>query len=149
VSGANCLLPTTDNIVNPIQFNTDIIRGAWQTASNAAVPFNLLPNANEGNDRPTNSGTVAFAAGEGIKATYVGGSYVTADPAGNSVISSTTFTNLSTGESTHNAVLTTPQPVITVTNVPTAGSTAWDEFFGAGTSPTYSATVALPTYTAP
>jgi hypothetical protein len=149
VSGTNCILPTTDNMVNPIQFKTDIIRGAWQTASNAEVPYNLLPSANEGNDRPTNSGTVAFAPGQGIKATYVGGSYVTADPAGNSVISSSTFTNLSTGETTHNAVLTTPQPVLTVTNVPTAGSTSWDEFFGAGSSPIYSANVALPTYTAP
>ena len=149
VSGSNCILPTTDNITNPIAFQSNILSGVWQTGSNAAVPYNLLPNDGEGNGRPTNSGTVAFAPGQGIQGTYVGGSYVTSDPAGNSVISSTTFTNLSTGASTENALLTTPQPSITVTNVPTVGSTAWAEYFGAGTSPSYSATVALPSYTAP
>lgn len=80
-----------DGHQSPIMFASSIRGGAFQdTAHEITDPF-LLPGVD---------GNIAWSGGDVIQVTWVGGDYVTTDLDGRSSVSSTSYTNLSTGERT-------------------------------------------------
>ena len=87
----------------PIMFRTNIIQGAFQnTTHDALIDPALLPSS---------GGNIGWLPGEAIQATWVGASYTTADPyLEPHVVGATSYTNLSTGESTQYTTDPTANP---------------------------------------
>ena len=82
---------TGNGFGNPIRFATDIVKGAFQNTTHLLTDPALLPST---------GGNIAWAPGEAVQVTWVGGEYVTSDPFATARIGTTTFSNLSTGART-------------------------------------------------
>ena len=77
----------------PIMFRTNIIQGAFQNTTHDALIDPVL--------LPSSGGNIDWLPGEAIQATWVGASYTTTDPfVGLHKLGATSYTNLTTGEST-------------------------------------------------
>lgn len=87
---------------DPIMFYTSKVQGAFQDTTRVLDPFDPL--------LPGNGGDLAWVPGDAIQATWIGGDYVTPDPVGRSVIGTTSYYNLSTGEHVSSTNLFDPDP---------------------------------------
>ncbi len=87
---------------DPVMFHISRVQGQFQTATRVLDPFDPL--------LPGNGGDIAWNPGDAIQATWVGGDYVTTDPAGRTTIGTTSYYNLSTGEHVADTSLEDPNP---------------------------------------
>lgn len=87
---------------DPIMFHTSMVQGAFQDTTRILDPFDPL--------LPGNGGDIGWSPGDAIQATWIGGDYVTPDPAGRTIIGMTSYYNLSTGEHVGSTNLEDPDP---------------------------------------
>ena len=121
--------------VDPIMFNTSIVKGDFQNTVHAVTDPALL----------NNGGNIAWSAGDAIQATWVAGAYITSDPFGPAQISSTSYTNLSTAATTSNTFVagppgTTPLPIVVT------GPDSWINPFTPSGGMVYSSTYVPPPF---
>ncbi len=88
--------------LDPIMFHTSMVQGQFQTTTRILDPFDPL--------LPGNGGDIAWNPGDAIQATWIGGDYVTTDPAGRTTIGTTSYYNLSTGDHVTGTSLEDPDP---------------------------------------
>lgn len=74
---------------NPVMFATATVQGVFQDTTHTLADPDLLPNEN---------GDIAWAQYDAIQATWVGGEYIATDPFAPSIVATTSYTNLSTGD---------------------------------------------------
>ena len=116
-----------DGYADPIMYATSIRSGAFNNTAHDSVldPF-LLPSI---------SGNIDWNPGDAVQVTWVGADYPTSAPDGRSKVSSTAYTNLSTGERIESSLtdgnIEKGGAMLTVT-----GPETWDALFG--TAPIYS-----------
>ena len=112
---------------NPVMFSTVKVSGVFQDTAHSLVDPDLLPSI---------SGNIAWAQWDAIQATWVGGDYIASDPFGPSIVGTTSYTNLSTGERiAATDIMTTPPDPET-----------WVSPFSAYLTPSYSATYSPPAF---
>ena len=70
-------------------FATAMIGGVFQDTSHSLADPDLLPSVN---------GDIAWAQYDAIQATWVGGEYIATDPFEPSIVATTSYANLSTGD---------------------------------------------------
>jgi hypothetical protein len=121
--GISQMTGTLIGSTDPIDFRTRILTGSYQTTAHTLGDPALLPTAPTpisptitGSTSPavtsgaSNGGNIAWSAGDAIQATWIGGVYLSPGISGPTVISSTSYTNLSTGQSTAFMRLTDANP---------------------------------------
>lgn len=86
----------------PIMFRTNIVRGAFQGTTHTLADADLLPSS---------GGNIPWLPGQAIQATWLGAQYTTSDPfLEPTIIGTTAYTNLSTGDSTMYTSRVDPNP---------------------------------------
>lgn len=95
-----------DSFGQPIMFASTILTGAYQNSSRTAIvdPFDPLYDPL----LPGSGADLGWAAGDALKATWIGGHYATTSAL--TTIGLTSYTNLSTGDSISSASLESPDP---------------------------------------
>ena len=111
-------------IGDPIMFATTKVTGVFQDQSHLAGP-DLLP-----------SGDITWDQYDAIQATWIGGAYTTPDPFGSSIVGTTSYTNLSTGDRIEytNTTDTPPDPPL------------WVDPFATYSDPQYSSAYVPPAF---
>jgi len=82
-------LNASGGFANPVMFATAMIGGVFQDTSHSLADPDLLPSVN---------GDIAWAQYDAIQATWVGGEYIATDPFAPSIVATTSYANLSTGD---------------------------------------------------
>lgn len=82
-------LNASGGFANPVMFATAMIGGVFQDTSHSLADPDLLPSVN---------GDIAWAQYDAIQATWVGGEYIATDPFEPSIVATTSYANLSTGD---------------------------------------------------
>jgi len=112
---------------NPVMFSTVKVTGVFQDTAHSLLDPDLLPSI---------GGNIAWGNWDAIQATWVGGDYIASDPFGPSIVGTTSYTNLTTGDriAATDIVTTPPDPE------------TWVSPFSAYLTPSYSATYVPPPF---
>jgi len=112
---------------NPIMFSTVKVSGVFQDTAHSLLDPDLLPSI---------GGNIAWGQWDAIQATWVGGDYIASDPFNNTIVGTTSYTNLSTGDRIAATDITTTPP----------DPETWVSPFSAYLTPSYQATYVPPPF---